>query len=514
MKKIILLFSLSCLNFGFSQTPTTAAPTPPARSAANVVSIYGSAYTNVSGVNTNPNWGQNTVTTEVAIAGNNTLQYANFNYQGTDWASTPQNISTMEYLHVDIWTNSEAPRVFVISTGPEVPHAISSVPGSWQSLDIPVTGITGSLSNTIQFKFDNGTGGTIFLDNLYFWKTATVAGADAFLSDLQVNGTTVNGFSATTYAYTVGIPAGFTGVPQLSAVTNDSNATKVITQATGVPGTATVVVTSQNSSVTKTYTVNYVVMGPTFAAPTPPSRNASDVISLFSNAYTNIPIDSWSATWDDSSYTDMQVFGNDTKKIDFGNFLGVEFITNRFDASSFTNFHMDFWTDNTDLIGKVFNSKFSQWGGGTSEVSALELNINTGTTPAIVPGTWVSIDVPFSSWTNNTTRTDLTQFIITSNLGTVYVDNIYLYKGTVGTSQFDIAKFVVYPNPAHNDWKIDGNQNIITSVVLTDILGQQVQVLNPNSTNVTINGSELANGVYYATVTSDNGSKVLKLVKN
>jgi len=295
--------------------PTSAAPTPPVRNAADVISIYGAAYSQIAGVNTNPFWGQSTVVTEIQVAGDNTLQYANFNYQGTDWAGNAQNISTMEYLHVDVWTNNQSPNVFAISSGTEIPHPISSAPGTWQSLDIPVVGLTGNLSNVIQFKFDGGSGGTIYLDNLYFWKTPVAAGSDATLSDLKVDGTTVNGFASNITTYTKGIPYGTVAVPQITlAPTTDSNATRVITQATAVPGSATVVVTSQNGNVTKTYTVSYFFTGPSSPAPTPPNRNSFDVVSLFSNAYSNITIDTWSAPWDNSDYEDLQIAGNDTKK--------------------------------------------------------------------------------------------------------------------------------------------------------------------------------------------------------
>ena len=125
MKKIILLFSLMISSLAFAQVPSSAAPIPPARVATDVISIYGSQYTNIGGVNTNPNWNQATVVSEVSLSGNSTLQYANFGYQGTTWETTPQNISNMEFLHIDIWTNSEAPSVFVISTGAEIAKPIA-----------------------------------------------------------------------------------------------------------------------------------------------------------------------------------------------------------------------------------------------------------------------------------------------------------------------------------------------------------------------------------------------------
>lgn len=508
MKKITLLLALFCIAVVEAQTPTTPAPTPPMRNASDVISIYGSAYTNVSGVNTNPNWGQNTVVTEVAIAGNNALQYANFNYQGTDWADNAQNISTMEYLHLDVWTNSQTPTVFAISAGAEIPHPINAVTGSWQSINIPVAGLTGNLSNVIQFKFDGGTGGSIFLDNLYFWKTPIATGTDASLTDLKVNGTTISGFSSNIINYSYSLPFGTPSTPQITATTTDSGATKVITQASGVPGSATVLVTSQNGSVTKTYNVAFNYTGPTSAAPTPPSRNASDVISLFSNAYTNTTIESWSAVWDDSDVTDLQVSGNDIKKIAFGNFIGVEFVNNRIDASSFTHFHMDFWTDNADLVGKVFNSKFSQWGGGAGEVSALELNINGGSTPPIVTGAWVSIDVPFTSWSNNLTRNDLAQFLITSNLGVVYVDNIYIYKGLpLASSNFTKTSLKMYPNPSNDILNISSELEI-SQITIYNTLGQEVYTHLGSAKQASINVSTLATGIYV--LSAHVGTEIIK----
>ena len=70
----------------------------------------------------------------------------------------------------------------------------------------------------------------------------------------------------------------------------------------------------------------------------------ADVISLFSNAYTNKTVDSWSAEWDDSDVADLQVAGDDVKKYTFTNFAGIDFSNHKFDASGMTHFHMDIWT--------------------------------------------------------------------------------------------------------------------------------------------------------------------------
>ena len=528
MKKITLFFSLLTLCFTYAQTPTTNAATPPSRNAADVISIFSDAYSNIAVSNFNPGWGQSgSVNSSFDPTGGGTnfvLAYTNFNYQGTDIAT--QDASSMEFIHIDIWTsNATVVKFSPINNGTGASEFLVNVPlvtNGWSSVDLPKSSFTGMTWDSVfQMKFDGQAGATpsdIYIDNVYFWKTATATGSDATLSDLKIDGTTISGFSAGNTSYNYGLPAGTTTVPQITMATpTDSNASVTIHQATAIPGDATVDVVSQNGSVNKTYTVSYAITSPSTAAPTPPARNASDVISLFSDAYTDITIDTWSASWDDSSISDVQIAGNNTKQITFNNFLGVDFSVagHHIDASAMTNFHMDFWTGETSLTGKVFNSKFSQWGGTSAEVSALELNINTGTTPAIVSGSWVSIDVPISQFVTNLTRDDIAQFIITSNLGTVYVDNIYLYKGTpLGIKDFKLLGLNVYPNPTNNNWVLSSKNDEIISVDVFDLLGRNVIALKPNKKEVLIDASKLSTGVYLSKITTEKGTSSRKLIKN
>lgn len=153
--------------------PTAAAPTPTVP-AANVISVFSDAYTNVAGTNLNPSWGQLTIATQVLIAGNNTLKYAGLNYQGIELGSS-QNVTSKTYLHLDYYsTNSTSLKVFLISPGPieksytlTVPSSVAPTIGGWKSIDIPLTAFSPvNLSNVIQLKFEGN--GNIYLDNIYF----------------------------------------------------------------------------------------------------------------------------------------------------------------------------------------------------------------------------------------------------------------------------------------------------------------------------------------------------------
>jgi len=159
--------------------PTVAAPTPPVRNPEDVISVFSGAYTNVAGTDFNPNWGQSTVVTFPLIAGNETMKYANFNYQGTQFASA-LDLSGMETLHLDMWTaDATAVNISLISTGPvETPYALQITPNQWVSYDIPLTAFAGvDLTDVIQLKFDGGNSSqSLYLDNIYFYKQGGSSG--------------------------------------------------------------------------------------------------------------------------------------------------------------------------------------------------------------------------------------------------------------------------------------------------------------------------------------------------
>jgi hypothetical protein len=157
--------------------PTVAAPTPPVREAADVISVYSNAYSNVPNTDFNPAWGQSTVVSFLQIQSNDAMRYANFNYQGTTFEAA-LNVTLLDTLHFDMWTaNATAVNIFCISTGPvEASYSLPITASQWVGYDIPLTAFPGvNLADVIQFKFDGGTGTeTLFLDNIYFYKQGTI----------------------------------------------------------------------------------------------------------------------------------------------------------------------------------------------------------------------------------------------------------------------------------------------------------------------------------------------------
>ena len=174
---------------------TSAAPTPN-KAPADVISVYSDAYYEDIATDLNPNWGQQTQTTEIQIDGNNTLEYANLNYQGMQYAVS--DVSAMEYVHLDYKTaDATALDFFLISQNPTVenPYSIAIVTGGWQSIDIPLSVYTANLDRVFQFKTVGN--GTVYLDNLYFWKAPSASDTDTSLSALTLDGSSIADFGAT-----------------------------------------------------------------------------------------------------------------------------------------------------------------------------------------------------------------------------------------------------------------------------------------------------------------------------
>jgi serine protease AprX len=89
--------------------------------------------------------------------------------------------------------------------------------------------------------------------------------------------------------------------------------------------------------------------------------------------------------------------------------------------------------------------------------------------------------------------------------GLTLSNNDFIYDNTI----------FVYPNPASNVLNFDVNGTLeINNIKITDISGKQVLTKVEGFTSNTLDISQLASGVYFATFTSGNNSVVKKFIKN
>ena len=179
------------------------------------------------------------------------------------------------------------------------------------------------------------------------------------------------------------------------------------------------------------YFYSAVPSEPPAPAPTP-SHAADSVISLFSDAYDDATVDTWSASWDQADVEDVQIGGNTTKKYTNLVFAGIEFTSSTIDASEMTHFRMDFWTPDATGDPAAFRIKLVDFGAdggfGGGDDTEHELSLTAATDPALATGRWVSFDIPLTTFTGLTTRGHLAQLIISGDPSTVFIDNVYLRR--------------------------------------------------------------------------------------
>lgn len=255
---------------------------------------------------------------------------------------------------------------------------------------------------------------------------------------------------------------------------------------------------------------------PETAAPMPPTRNADDVISLFSDAYTNIDVTTFETEWSQgSSEGNVEIADGDSVKLyDIGNFIGIQ-LANSIDLSSFTHMHFDYWVaDESVEAGAVFNPKLSNHGNlpdAEGETSAI------GTSnPVSTVGEWVSFDVALEEFTAEAAngildRDKIYQIVMTTSgtINSIYIDNLYFYKGTttsvdnVDELPNEFALQQNYPNPFNPTTNIAYQIPNVADVTLKvyDITGREVAAFNEGrqsagSYSVSFDASNLSSGIY------------------
>ncbi len=192
-----------------------------------------------------------------------------------------------------------------------------------------------------------------------------------------------------------------------------------------LPGTYQIrVVALSGGSATIEYTEDVTITN-LDAAPTP-IVPAGNVISMFSDAYTNVTVDTWQTSWSQAVLEDISINGNATKKYNSLNFVGIETTSSPINATAMTYFHTDIWSSNfTEFKVKLVDFGADGSYGGGDDVEH-EITI-----PTPAQEQWVSLDIPLSDFTNLTTRAHIAQLIYVaapSGSATVYVDNVFFYN--------------------------------------------------------------------------------------
>ena len=158
-----------------------------------------------------------------------------------------------------------------------------------------------------------------------------------------------------------------------------------------------------------------------------PVHAAADVISIFSNAYTNVPVNYYNGYWapyQTTTSADFEINGDQILQyIDF-NFVGIEFSSPTVDATAMTHLHLDIYIPNT--LSADAQLKIELVNEGAASSATYIANI-----PASQSKQWIGLDLPFSEFTGLSSTSKLMQIIFVNENNKIsgfYADNIYFYN--------------------------------------------------------------------------------------
>jgi len=195
-----------------------------------------------------------------------------------------------------------------------------------------------------------------------------------------------------------------------------------------IVGEGNAVITASMEGVPVSGSVTLSGFAPPEAPATPPTLPAQDVISLFSDVYNSVPVDSWNPFWGGSTaeVEDFAIGDDNMKAYSSLNWVGIIFTSNTVDASDMTHLHLDLFAPQ----GTMFKVKLVAFDGDNGNfLEEKELIFDESTVPAFTAGEWSSLEIPLDDFQLSAPLNHLGQLVLgTSDAKLVLVDNIYWHK--------------------------------------------------------------------------------------
>jgi hypothetical protein len=315
-----------------------------------------------------------------------------------------------------------------------------AVNSNWKKYIIPIPDPSKLKAERGLFWFaegpEDGKGYTFWVDEVKFENLGTIAhGKFSILNGQNLSETSFSGINRTIGGLTssYNLPTGvdqnvgvtpaffqFSSSNQAIATVNERGVVSII----GGPGTAVITAKVGGQTVTGSLTINSLGAFP--HAPTP-THTQANVISLFSDSYTNVSVDYYNgywAPWQTTQSSDFVINGDNVLYYTNFNFVGIQFGSPTINATTMTHFRMDVYIPHTLTSNGQLKIDIVDNAGG-----------NRGSfTRTILPSQsrqWISLDIPFTSFTGLIARTSLYQIILEGVGGSIpslYADNIYFRR--------------------------------------------------------------------------------------
>ena len=228
------------------------------------------------------------------------------------------------------------------------------------------------------------------------------------------------------------------------------------------------------------------ILAPTASAPTPPARQSSTVISIFSDAYSsvgNVNMNpDWGQQWQGSGYAELDLNGDKITHYSKISYQGVQY--DKTDISNMEYLHIDAWTADLNQL-KTFLIR------EPGDANPREVAVSK----ELKKDEWTSLDIPLTEWTSQgITLGDLFQFKFEGvdqwAQADVFLDNIYFWKDNpvglpiyfdkeepfkgVGGASFELSKDP--NNSSNNTGKVTNGGNDWETAELT--LDSPIKIVN------------------------------------
>jgi hypothetical protein len=338
---------------------------------------------------------------------------------------------------------------------------------------------------------------------------------DTSLSDLTIDGTTISGFSPLETNYDVFLPGGTTTVPSVVATPTDPSATSVVTDATSIPGTTSILITAEDGTTTSTVTINFVALeaGLEFLINGGINTTAVDPVTGVDGSGNFPVLGGWgsgvggsyapSSTANGNCYSEDRMF----KLFKKGNADG-QFINQTITLPAGT-YNWSFWTRWAVLVSWGSDGDYEP----TFKIMTNDDNDNTWETVQTVVTTqpttaneWMQQTGTFTNDIERKVRIKFSKYGGTtaapSNLSELmYIDEVSLsFANSLSVSDQELMSLSIYPNPTSDIISIKGVENIKSIKVYSILGGLEKEVFNTNQIDV----SELSPGVHFIKINNGN----------
>ena len=288
-------------------------------------------------------------------------------------------------------------------------------------------------------QFDEG-GYTFWIDELKFEKLGTIGqprpailnGEDVVQTGFLGSPITLTGLTQT-FNLGSGVNQTVSAAPSYFTFASSNTSVAIVNElgVVDIVGTGVAEITAVLDGVAAEGSLTINSVGDFQFAPTP-TLDPSNVLSVFSDAYTNVPVDYYNGFWTPGSTTgsaDFTINGDNILSYTNFNYVGTSMSNPTLDASNMTHFHLNMYIPDNVPADFDFLISIEDWGpnqidnGGDDTRQQIFVDASQ-----VQADTWITVDVPLTLVNKSNIGLIIYENINGSSLSNFYIDNIYFYQ--------------------------------------------------------------------------------------